>query len=45
MKLDRVPTWLAMPLAPAYGALAVCLMVKGFEEPSPERPAGQGPTQ
>lgn len=36
-------TRLAMPLAPAYVALGVWLMVKGFEErPSPERPAGQG---
>ena len=36
-------TRLAMPLAPAYVALAVWLMVKGFEErPSPQCPAGQG---
>ena len=36
-------TRLAMPLAPAYLALAVWLMVTGFEErPSPEPPAGQG---
>jgi hypothetical protein len=46
MKLDRVPTWLTMPLAPAYVALAVWPMVKGFEErPSPERPVGQGAAQ
>jgi hypothetical protein len=39
-------TRLAMPLAPAYVALAVWLMVKGFEErPSPERPGGQGAAQ
>jgi len=38
-------TRLAMPLAPAYVALAVWLMLKGFEErPSPERPAGQRAT-
>lgn len=34
---------LAMPLAPAYVALAVWLMVKGFDQrPSPEHSAGPG---